>query len=175
MRGLRAITVICWRFLWRWGQAGQHRISDRLSGSGAFFLFCFRKTWRTSSLLIWIAGVGERGVAGGVNGCVERCSGQVGCFFKPAIELIQIVCQLLILHSAGGWCLVVGYLFYTDFESLEENWILSLSKYFLFATLISFSSVYLACLYKTLSPFLLASLAWRSCLSFVVNHGLSLL
>ncbi len=31
-----------------------------------------------------------------------------GCFFKPAIELIQIVCQLLILHSAGGWFLVIG-------------------------------------------------------------------
>ncbi len=28
-----------------------------------------------------------------------------------AVELIQIVCLLLILHSAGGWCLVVGYLF----------------------------------------------------------------
>ncbi len=24
----------------------------------------------------------------------------VGCFFKPAVELIQIVCQLLILQSA---------------------------------------------------------------------------
>ncbi len=34
----------------------------------AFFLFCFRKTWRTSSSLIWIAAVGERGVAGGVQG-----------------------------------------------------------------------------------------------------------
>ncbi len=28
---------------------------------------------------------------------------RVGCFFKSAIELIQIVCLLLILHSAGGW------------------------------------------------------------------------
>ncbi len=37
----------------------------------------------------------------------------VGCFFKPAVELIHIVCQLLILHRAGGWCLVVGYLFQT--------------------------------------------------------------
>ncbi len=60
--------------------------------AGAFFLFCFWKTWHTSSSLIWIAGVGERGVARGVNGCVERCSEQVwGVFFKPAIELIQIV------------------------------------------------------------------------------------
>ncbi len=32
------------------------------------------KTWRTSSSLIFSAGVGDRGVAGGVNGCVERCS-----------------------------------------------------------------------------------------------------
>ncbi len=47
------------------------------SGPGAFFLFCFQKTWRTSSSLIWIAGLGERGVAGGVNGFVERCSGRV--------------------------------------------------------------------------------------------------
>ncbi len=41
---------------------------------------------------------------------------QGGCgmfFFKPAVELIQIVCQLLSLHSAGGWCLVVGDLFQT--------------------------------------------------------------
>ncbi len=51
--------------------------------------------------------MGERGVAGGVNGCVERCPERVwGVFFKSAIELIQIVCQLLILQSAGGWCLV---------------------------------------------------------------------
>ncbi len=30
-----------------------------------------------------------------------------------AIELIQIACQLLILHSAGGWCLVIGDVFQT--------------------------------------------------------------
>ncbi len=35
------------------------------------------------------------------------------CFFKPAIELMQIICQLLILHSAGGWCLITGYVFNT--------------------------------------------------------------
>ncbi len=34
--------------------------------------------------------------AGGGGGC-RRCE---WCFFKPAVELIQIVCQLLILHSA---------------------------------------------------------------------------
>ncbi len=45
---------------------------------------------------------GER-VAGGVN----------GVFFKPAVELVQIVCQLLILQNAGGWCLVIGDVFHT--------------------------------------------------------------
>ncbi len=46
--------------------------------------------------------MGERAVAGSVNGCVgEVFRAGVGCFFKSAIELIQIVCLLLILHSAG--------------------------------------------------------------------------
>ncbi len=54
------------------------------SGPGAFLLLFFLKTWRTSSSLIWSAGWGEMGVAGGVN----------GVFFKPkpAVELIHIVC-----------------------------------------------------------------------------------
>ncbi len=50
-------------------------------GTGAFILLFFLKTWRTSSSLKCIAGVGERGVAGGVN----------NVFFKPAIELKQWV------------------------------------------------------------------------------------
>ncbi len=45
--------------------------------------------------------------------CGEVFSVGVGCFFKPAVELVQIVCQLLILHSARGWCLVTGDVFYT--------------------------------------------------------------
>ncbi len=48
---------------------------DTLSGPGAFLLLFSLKTWCTSSSLIFSLGVGERGVAGGVNGCVERCSG----------------------------------------------------------------------------------------------------
>ncbi len=36
----------------------------------------------------------------------------VGCFFKSAIELIQIVCLLLILHIAEGLCLVTGDVFH---------------------------------------------------------------
>ncbi len=82
------------------------------SAPGTFFLFCLRKTWHTSSLLIWIAGVGERGVAGGVNGCVERCPERVWGVFQTC-NRTHSVCQLFILHSAGGWCLVVVYLFQT--------------------------------------------------------------
>ncbi len=52
------------------------------SGPGAFFLFCFQYTWHTSSSLIWIAGVGERGVARGGNGCVERCPERVWGVFQ---------------------------------------------------------------------------------------------
>ncbi len=52
------------------------------SGPGAFLLLFFLKTWCTTSSLIFSAGVGERGVAGGVNGCVERCSGRVWGVFS---------------------------------------------------------------------------------------------
>ncbi len=64
-----------------------------------------------------------------------RCGGEGGCwrcewcFFKPAVLLIQVVCQLLILHSAGGgggvscnwWCL--SYL--STAESLEDHFFLA--------------------------------------------------
>ncbi len=36
----------------------------------------------------------------------------VGCFSKPTVKLIKIVCKLLILQSAGGWCLVIGNVFH---------------------------------------------------------------
>ncbi len=39
-------------------------------------LLFFLETWRTSSSLIFSAGVGERGVAGGVNGWMR-------CLFTP--------------------------------------------------------------------------------------------
>ncbi len=53
-------------------QAG-HTLSD----PGAFLLLFSLKTWCTSSSLIFSTCVRERGVAGGVNGCVERCLGWV--------------------------------------------------------------------------------------------------
>ncbi len=84
MRGLHTVPVICWRSVWRWGPAGQHRILGRLVthrlGLRAFLLLFFMKTWHTSSSLICSVCVGERGVAGGVN----------GVFFKPAIKLIHL-------------------------------------------------------------------------------------
>ncbi len=67
------------------------------SGPGAFLLFFFLKTLCRSSSLICSAGVGDRRVAGGVNG-------------------VQIVCQLLILHSAGGWWWCLSYL-----STLKQN------------------------------------------------------
>ncbi len=39
--------------------------------------------------------------------------------------------------------------FHTEAGSLEDNWFLSFPELFSFTTLISFSRVYLACLYKT--------------------------
>ncbi len=57
--------------------------------------------------------MGESGVAGGVNYCVERCSERVWGVFKTTVKIIQIVCQLLILQSAGGWCLVNRNVFHT--------------------------------------------------------------
>ncbi len=63
MKGLRTAPVICWISLWSWGSAQDFRKAIVTpSGPGAFFLFCFQKIWLTSSSLIWIAGVGERGL-----------------------------------------------------------------------------------------------------------------
>ncbi len=112
-RGLHTAPVICWRSVWRWGPASQHRISDRLVphrlglvphrlGLVPSFSCSF---WRpgTCHLLLSVVQVWGEG------GC-RRCE---WCFFKPAVELIQIVCQLLSLHSAWGWCLVIGDVFQT--------------------------------------------------------------
>ncbi len=55
----------------------------------------------------------------------------VGCFSKPTVKLIKIVCHLLILHDAGGWCLVICKVFqnfHTEAESIEDNLFLSLPE-----------------------------------------------
>ncbi len=51
-----------------WSAQVFRQAADTPSGPGAFLLLFFLKTLRTSSSLICSAGVGERGVAGGVNG-----------------------------------------------------------------------------------------------------------
>ncbi len=87
------------------------------SGPGAFFLFCFRKTWHTSSSLIWIAGVGERGVAGGVNGCVERCSGRVRGVFQICNRAHSD--RLPVVDSLQCWGMVsCGWLSLSDLSTL---------------------------------------------------------
>ncbi len=94
------LLKICVKMGASWSAQILRQAGDTPSGPGAFLHLFFMKTCRTSSSLIFSAGVGERGVAGGVNGCVERCSGWVwGVLFKPAVELIQIVCQLLVLYE----------------------------------------------------------------------------
>ena len=74
------LLKICVKMGASWSAQDFRQAGVTQSGPGAIILFCFRKTWRTASSLICIAGVGERGVAGGVNGvsgCLERCSGRV--------------------------------------------------------------------------------------------------
>ncbi len=50
-----------------WSAQVFRQAGDTPSGPGAFLLLFFLKTWHTSSSLICSIGVGERGVAGGVN------------------------------------------------------------------------------------------------------------
>ncbi len=40
-------------------------------------------------------------------------------FSKPTVKVIKIVCQLLILHSAGGWFLSTGDVFHPS--TLKQN------------------------------------------------------
>ncbi len=55
-----------------WSAQVLRQAGDALSGPGAFLHLFSLKTWRTSSSLIFSAGVGDSGFAGVVNGCVER-------------------------------------------------------------------------------------------------------
>ncbi len=81
-----------------WSAQDFRQAGVTLSGPGAFLLLFFLKTWHKSSSLICSADVGERGLQVWI------------VFFQTCI---QIACQLLILQSAGGWCLVTGDVFHT--------------------------------------------------------------
>ncbi len=62
------LLKICVKMGVSWSAQDFRQTGVTPSGSGAFLLLFFLKTWCTSSSLICSAGVGERGVAGGVNG-----------------------------------------------------------------------------------------------------------
>ncbi len=91
------LLKICVKMGASWSAQDFRQTGVTPSGPGAFLLFFFLKTLCRSSSLICSAGVGDRRVAGGVNG-------------------VQIVCQLLILHSAGGWWWCLSYL-----STLKQN------------------------------------------------------
>ncbi len=76
------LLKICVKMGASWSALDFRQTGVTPSGPGAFLLLFSLKTWRTSSSLIFSAGVGERGFAGGVNGCVERCSGRVWDVFS---------------------------------------------------------------------------------------------
>ncbi len=90
------------------GDGGQHRFSGRLVSHR--WAWCLPSLVHSEDLAhVVFTYLQYKCRCGGEGGC-RRCE---WCFFKPAIELIQMVCQLLILHSAGGWCLVTGDDFHT--------------------------------------------------------------
>ncbi len=100
------------------------------SGPGTFFLFCLRKTWHTSSLLIWIAGVGREGLLEVLMVVWRGAQSGCGVFFKPAIELIQSAsCLFSTVLGDGVLLLFISFRpFHADAKSLEDNWILNLSE-----------------------------------------------
>ncbi len=61
------LLKICVKMGASWSAQDFRQTGVTPSGS-AFLLLFFLKTWRTSSSHICSAGLGERGVAGGVNG-----------------------------------------------------------------------------------------------------------
>ncbi len=75
------LLEICVKMGASWSAHVLRQAGDTPSGPGAFLLLFSLKTLHTSSSLIFSGGAGDRGVAGGVNGCVERCSGRCGVFF----------------------------------------------------------------------------------------------
>ncbi len=68
------LLKICVKMGASWSAQDFRQAGDTPSGPDAFLLLFFLKTWRTLPSLICSAGVGERGVAGGVNGVFQTCS-----------------------------------------------------------------------------------------------------
>ncbi len=58
MRGLRTAPVICWRSVWRWGPAGQHRFLGRLvTHSLGLVLSFFCSFWRPGTRHLLLSAV----------------------------------------------------------------------------------------------------------------------
>ncbi len=100
-----------------WSAQVLRQAGDTLSGPGAFLLFSL-KTWRMPSF--FSAGVGDRGFLEVLIVVWRGVQGGCGVFSKSTVKVIEIICQLLILQSAGGWCQFV--------MSLEDNLFLSLPR-----------------------------------------------
>ncbi len=98
------LLKICVKMGASWSAQDLRQAGDTPSGPGAFLLLFFMKTCRTSSSLIFSAGVQERGVAGGVNGCVERCSGWVCFFFQTCNKRHSN--RMLVVDSPQCWGMV---------------------------------------------------------------------
>ncbi len=69
------LLKICVKMGASWSAQVLRQAGDTLSGPGALLHLFFLKTWCMASSLIFSACVGERGVAGGVNGCSGRVWG----------------------------------------------------------------------------------------------------
>jgi len=123
-----------------WTAQALRQADETPPGPLAFLIFCILKTWHTSSSQIssagWEAVGGQKGQ--GVFMVVWR-DGQSRCgvWDLAAIKLIQIICQLWILHSAGGWSLVARDGFQALPHSLAVFFFFSFSEHLLLVTLMS--------------------------------------
>ncbi len=124
MRGLRSAPVICWRSVWRWGPAGQHRISDRLVSHRLGLVLSFSCSfWRPGarhfhlfSVQVWGRGgllevlmVVWRGVKGGCGVVFQTCS-RTHSDRLPVVDSLQ--CWGMV--SCNWWCL-------SDLSTLKQN------------------------------------------------------
>ncbi len=95
------LLKICVKMGVSWSAQVFRQAGDTQSGPGAFLLLFFLKTWHTPSSLICSAGVGERGVAGGVNGVFSQYHN------RTHSDRLQVVDspEFWGMVSCNWWCL----------------------------------------------------------------------
>ncbi len=76
------LLEICVKMGVSWSAQDFRQTGVTQSGTGSFILFCFRKTWRTSSSLIWSAGVGVREELEVLMVVWSGAQGRCGVFFQ---------------------------------------------------------------------------------------------